>query len=216
MYADGGGGGDGDVGGGGGVHGSGWGNHNENEYGDDDHGEGKNDNSGLMKCFGICGGICCIIISLGLIIGGAAVLGSSVHKSNNYAETMGTIIDLRNCGSSCSGSNSNRGNSNSCSETYGAIVEYTVDDTDYVIELSSCTNPAPTIGNDIKVLYDPDDPEEGVNGSWVGLYLAPTILLAIGIPIFCTITVMCCIASRSKFLGKDKPVEVNGAVTTIG
>jgi len=213
MFADGGGndsgGGGGNVGGGGGGNESGWGNNNNIEFGDDDDSSRGKNNNHCSKCCLIFSGVCGIIVALGLIIGGAAVLSTSIDRSNTYAETTGTIVDLRSCG--CSNSDGGR-----CSETFAAIVEYTVDDTDYTIELSSCSNPAPKVGNDIRVLYDPDVPEEGVNGSWIGLYLLPTILLVIGIPCFCGIAVACCIASRSKFLGNDKPVEVNGAVTKIG
>ena len=157
MYS---GGGEGVIGGGNSGHGSGQGNLNENggEFGDDDNGCGKNDTYSLFKCCGgICGGIVVIIVSLSFVIVGVAVLGISIDKSNNYAETMGTIIDLRSCESSCSGSTSN---GSQCSETYAIIVEYTVGDTNYVIELDSCSNPGPTVGNDIKVLYDPDNPEQ--------------------------------------------------------
>ena len=49
-------------------------------------------------------------------------------------------------------------NNSGCSETFGAIIEYEVQNTTYTIEPSSCSDPGPTVGNEIRVLYDPDDP----------------------------------------------------------
>jgi len=186
-------------GGGDGHNESGWGNHSHDS--DDSRGKAKC-SKGCKLCAMIAGGI----ISFAFIIGGGGLLSSGIDKSNNFSETMGTIIGRRSCGTS----------GNNDGETFGAIIEYEVQNTTYTIEPSTCTNPGPTVGNEIRVLYDPDDPQEGVDGSWVGLYLAPTILLVIGIPVFLTITVLCCIAGSKKFSGRDKPVNTFGAITVIG
>jgi len=198
----------GNDGGGGGNDESGWGNHNQNESFKDNNGK-----ISVNTCCRIVVMIIFGIVSVACIIGGAGLLDSSIDKSNNYSETTGIIIGTRSCGQSCS---NNNGNNDGCSETFGAIIEYTVNNTTYIIEPSSCSDPPPKIGNDIRVLYDPDDPQEGVDGSWIGLYLAPTILLVIGITTFLSIVVLCCITNRKKFLGKDKPVNTNGAITMIG
>lgn len=193
-------------GGGDGNNESGWVDHNQN-------GSFEDNNGIIHRCSrSMYVMIVCTIISVSCIIGGTTVLSSSISKSNNYSETTGIIIGIRSCGRSCSNNNNN----NTCSETFGAIIEYTVNDMTYNIEPSSCSDSPLKVGNNIRVLYDPDNPQEGVDGSWIGLYLDPTILLVIGITAFLSIVVLRCIASRRKFLGKDKPVKTNGAITMSG
>jgi len=125
------------------------------------------------------------------------MLNSSVQKSNNYSETMGTIVGLRSCGSG----------GNSGGSTFGAIIEYTVENKLYTFEPNGCTNPPPTVGKEIRVLYNPDDPQDGASGTWVGLYLFPTILFSIGIS---TLLVLLCCACRCLSMAseiKDEPMK---------
>jgi hypothetical protein len=139
---------------------------------------------------------------LGFGVGGG-VLANSITMNNNFESVTGTIIDRVSCGQSCSTSSS--GN-RSCSTTYAATIEYAVDGTTYQFTTDSCSNPGPTVGNDIEVLYDPSDPSDAVNGSFLALWLLPIIFLPLGLTgclCLCGIT----FKKLSSASGTDTPVD---------
>lgn len=112
-----------------------------------------------------------IFLALGVGVGGF-LLSNTIEKVNSWESVIGQIIGKQSCG--CSSSTNN----GSCTTTYAAVVAYEVDGNSYQFTSNSCSNPGPKVGNDIKVLYDPDFPSEAVSGNFVDLYL-PTIVLAI-------------------------------------
>lgn len=118
------------------------------------------------------------IIGLIFIISGVATLLPSIEKNDTYTETMGTIIGAYDCGSN--------------GDT-GPIIEYMVDGNTYIIESSICGS-ALAVGIEIRVLYDPDNPQEGVGGSFVELWMAPILCLLVGIPMCCCSSVLLCTA----------------------
>jgi len=134
------------------------------------------------------------------------VLLTSWEKSKNWLSVTGTIVDTVYCG--CSSSNNN--NNSSCTRTYSAVIQYIVDGITYTFNTTSCSSPGPKVGNDIKVLYDPSNPSTGVDGSFVALWLAPMILLPLGV---CS-CFFCCVALFKMMAGnKTDPDNGFGADT---
>lgn len=176
-------GGGGDSGGGGGDFGSnGNGNdygNNNSHYGHHDHNDHQNHYGGepgvkkfsdLPFCIQIGVPSCFMLVALSVGIG---LLVRAIEFTSKYENVVGLIIATESCG--CSGS------SGSCSATYRPVIEYYVDDTRYEFTTDSCSNPAPRVGRDIKVLYDPMDPGEAVSGTFVSLWMTPIIAIPIGI-----------------------------------
>lgn len=117
-----------------------------------------------------------VVLALGFGVG-APTFANSWNKNNSWSSVTGTIIARNSCGTSCS---TNSNGHRSCSTTYAPVIEYVVNNTTYVITSDSCSNPGPTVGKDIKVLYDPSDPGRGQDGSFLNMWLLPTIFLTIG------------------------------------
>jgi hypothetical protein len=86
-------------------------------------------------------------------------------------------------------------------------MEYAVDGTTYQFTTDSCSNPGPTVGNDIKVLYDPSDPSDVADGSFLALLAVanhfPTPLGLTGCLCLCGIT----FKKLSSASGTDTPVD---------
>lgn len=99
---------------------------------------------------------------------GVVTLVNSFSKQS-WAEVTGTVIAINQCSSG--GSNNSR--------TYSATVEYEVDGELYQYTGNSCSSMKPTVGNELRVVYDPDDPSKGANGTFAGLWLVP--IIAIGL-----------------------------------
>mmetsp|Transcript_7278 Transcript_7278/g.9253 ORF Transcript_7278/g.9253 Transcript_7278/m.9253 type:complete len:291 (+) Transcript_7278:314-1186(+) len=169
---DGGGGGDGDWGGGGGDefydnndHHSHHHHYNDNYYHDNHHygyGNEANNKKEIPKCIlNICA-LILLVLSVGFIAGGITTTVDTNAKLDEWLYTNGTIIDRIYCGD----------------RTYRAVIEYTVKNETYVIYPSSCSQPGPKVGNGIKVLYDPENPGEAVDGSFIGLWLLPILLFS--------------------------------------
>jgi hypothetical protein len=159
----------------GGYHSGGNGYHESNHY-------NQSSGSGKKKIPFACKAILLILaVCLGLGVGGAT-FANSWDKNSNWDSVTGKIIGRNSCGESCSSSSSGR---RSCSTTYSAEIEYMVDGNTYFFTTQTCSNPGPTVGNDIKVLYDPNDPGKALNGSFISLWIMPMIFLPIGI--------ICCI-----------------------
>mmetsp|Transcript_15308 Transcript_15308/g.22437 ORF Transcript_15308/g.22437 Transcript_15308/m.22437 type:complete len:264 (-) Transcript_15308:179-970(-) len=181
----------GDTGGGGGSfggdHGGGAGgggdwNNRRNDH-DYHHGHETDYNDGNGKRYSdqpfivqLCIPGCFMII--GLLVG-IITLVMGIQVKGSYDEVVGEIIGVQSCG--CSSSNNN----GSCTTTYKPIIEFFVDGQRYEFMTNSCSNPGPKVGNDIKVLFDPDDPSEAVSGNFVDLWLVPAIALSIGIGACC-------------------------------
>ncbi len=121
---------------------------------------------------------------------GAGIFGliRTFKLQSNLLSAIGTIIDIYRCSSSESIS----------SATYGAVIEYfdEINNEVYVFESKTCRGFRPTIGNSIKVLYDPSNPGEAYNGSFLGMWLAPIICLGVGSVVICicfvTLLCFCC------------------------
>lgn len=160
-----------------------WGGNNDHHHHDTYHGHhyGSDDfhNNYYDESSNSRGGPCkalativfgSIFLALGVGVGGF-LLSNTIEKVNSWGSVIGKIIDRQSCG--CSSSTNG-----SCSTTYAAVVQYEVDGNSYQFTSTSCSNPGPKVGNDIKVLYDPDYPGEAVSGNFIDLYL-PIIILAI-------------------------------------
>jgi len=94
----------------------------------------------------------------------------SISKQQ-WPEVYGTIIGIDDCGIR---------NTQGMSE-YSATVEYQVADQMYqLIEECSSSNKG-TIGNKMRVIYDPNDPSEGFDGSFYGLWLFPMQIIGISL-----------------------------------
>ena len=107
------------------------------------------------------------------MVGGIALFSTSKSKLDNLSSTDGTIIDTKTCSAG----------GNSGGTTEAAVIEYfdPVNNATYQFTTSSCSNPGPTVGKTIKVLYDPEVPGEAYDGSFFGLWLLPLIIIGIGV-----------------------------------
>ena len=155
------------------------------------HGDSSGGESWCGKIVGVC--ITCCVGSI-FFVAGIAFLISSIGKQNNLIETTGRITDSYPCGSS----------GNNGSRTYGSVIEYfdEINGETYTFSSDSCSSWRPTIGNSIKVLYDPDKPGEGFDASFVGMWLAPVLLLGAGsivLCVFCGLLLrsFCCVGGSS-------------------
>jgi hypothetical protein len=79
------------------------------------------------------------------------------------------------CGCTSSGTNTG------CTTTYSPTIEYIVNGISYQFKSSVCSNPRPSVGSSIKVLYDPDDPSDARDGSFTSLWLGPIVAFIFGI-----------------------------------
>jgi len=139
-----------------------------------------------------CGRIIMAIVTVSFIIAGAFALILGILKCNGHVKTTGTIIGTRNCNE----------------RTSGAIIEYTVDGTKYTINSGVCGSQGPTVGNDIRVLYDPAYPQEGLDASFIALWLFPLIFLGIGIPsLICQCYIYCWMGSMASAVDEDGPIK---------
>lgn len=177
-------------------------NRNQNDYG----GYG----GPTSPCFKICAfvivGICTLVFG-GL---GVFLLTSSINKQSTLMTTSGTIIGTSYCGCSSSGTTGG-----ACRGTYAAIIQYfdEINEQTYTFTTDSCSNPAPTVGNGIKVLYDPNSPGRAFDGSFMGLWLAPLICLLVGFCLCCASSVFVLKACRNRTETKP-PIQVQETATT--
>ncbi len=129
----------------GGGDGGGWGG----DYGGDDDYDYDTGSSSKNVCaiaYNVCA-IAYITVFAGLIAHFSLPTGI---RGRNWPEVAGEIVAIKEC--------SGKGNT-----TYGAIISYEVDGIEYTIEGLSCTAWKPTIGKEIKIVYDPEDPQYGFN-----------------------------------------------------
>jgi hypothetical protein len=183
-------------GGGGNCWGSSYGNNDEHynhndgyHQHNDHHGDGKSGSRCPWWGSALVSGCVCLI-GLGV---GIAFLTISIMKESSWVSVTGTIIGKSYCGCSGGGANKN----GSCQDTYAAFIEYVADDgCTYTFTENHCSSWKPTTGKEIRVLFDPDSPGEGVTGGFVGLWLIPTIALSIGAIACCVLSVIATKRSR--------------------
>lgn len=115
--------------------------------------------------------IVAIIISLGVIAGGIMSAVNSAKVAKEYTEIQATVIDIvevRVRDSEYGGYKT----------LYSEVVEYTVDGKTYTKENTSASNAPKSIGSKLKVLYNPDNPDEcQFKGSVVS---APIFMFVLG------------------------------------
>lgn len=176
----------GDFGGGGGdgFHDSGGFNPHDLLHDDDDSIRGKQ-----MPWWGPL--LCTSCFTVVAAIVGVMTLANSISKQN-WAEVMGTVIDINTCDSN-----------DSSSTTYSAIVEYEVDGQIYQYTGNSCSSFRPTVGNESRVIYDPENPSQGASGTFTGLWLVP--MIAIGLSIIMCGVGICIILNRRKKKNSANP-----------
>ena len=152
-----------------------YGNHHDS-WDNDYYGESSNSRGGCIALAIMIFGSIFFAVGAGA---GGLLLSSAIEKVNSWESVIGTIIDTESCPCTSTGGNKPGISSNrptNCSPSYAPVVEYDVDGTTYQFTSNSCSSPGPTVGSDIKVLYDPENPGEAVSGTFVDLYLAPIIL----------------------------------------
>ena len=146
------------------------------------HGDSSGGVSSCVKIFGlfITGCVGSIFFGVGIVL-----YTTSIGRSGTLVATTGTIIDSYYCGS-ISG---NKGGA-----TYGPVIEYfdAFNDETYTFNSNTCTSWLPTIGNSIKVLYNPDQPGQAFDASFVGMWLAPALLTGVGIIVLGVFWILCC------------------------
>ena len=170
------GGGGGDFGGGGGDFGGGGGNgyHDDGNHHSSGNGGGSKMPWWVPLIFTSCFSVIALIV-------GVITLASSISKQN-WAEVTGTVIGINTC-------------SRSGPTAYSAIVEYEVDGQTYQYTGNSCSSFKPTVGNESRVLYDPNEPSDGASGTFAGLWLVPIIA---GVSIIVCGVGICTVQKRRK------------------
>ena len=124
-----------------------------------------------------------------LLAAGGITVGFKAHRQITWISVDGTIVDTVLCstGTSTSGGRNGDGQSN---PTYAPVIEYRIENdgssVTHRFTSNTCSWPAPRVGNTINVLYDPEDPFNAVNGSFVALWLVPIVL-------FFMATCFCCL-----------------------
>eukprot|EP00562_Extubocellulus_spinifer_P030676 CAMPEP_0178709360 /NCGR_PEP_ID=MMETSP0699-20121125/17183_1 /TAXON_ID=265572 /ORGANISM="Extubocellulus spinifer, Strain CCMP396" /LENGTH=213 /DNA_ID=CAMNT_0020357791 /DNA_START=2316 /DNA_END=2954 /DNA_ORIENTATION=- len=146
---------------------------------------GDDDNSKAKSCCSKMGWKNKLAVALGLcmLIAGGITAGLQLQKQLTWNQTTGTIIGREYCSGVTSTGRSSNG---SDGRTYKPIIQYTAiasNEVERVYEFrsSTCSSPGPTIGNQIPVLYHPDDPQTAMDASFVGAWLVPIVLGGIGL-----------------------------------
>lgn len=131
----------------------------------------------------------------------AVFLGLKISKASSWTKTSGTIVATESCGTTRECTEDSNGR-RTCRDrtTYKAVIEFDVcEDVEvevcddgcrtkiatecrtYTVRPNSCSDPPPKVGNQIAVLYEPDNPEKAIDGSFFGLWGVPTILGGLGL-----------------------------------
>ncbi len=175
-----------------------------------DHYGGSGGSRGSSAFFKICTLMIIGILTLAFSGAGAFLMTSSINKQNTLLTTSGTIIGTSYCGCSSSGPTTG-----ACRGTYAAIIQYfdEINEQSFTFTTDSCSNPGPTVGNSIKVLYDPNVPGRAYDGSFIGLWLAPLICLLIGVGMCCVFSVMGFKACRNRTETKPPIQSPETAIT---
>lgn len=134
------------------------------------------DGRGVLVLLGVIfGGVTLILvlIAAGLVLRTWSFLG-------NAESATGTVVALTPR-QTCS-DNDNDKNRMSCSTVYAPLVRFTTADGREIEYQSSTATSPPShrVGDQVEVLYLPDDPYRARVDSWVDLWLAPTIVGGIG------------------------------------
>jgi len=146
------------------------------------------------------------LISLGCIAGGVVFTMGSIDKLNNLVSTLGTIIGTELCSSTTPGS-----------DTYSAIIEYydSYNNATFVFTAEHCSSPPPTVGNSITVLFDPEEPGVGFDGSFLGLWLFPIILFGFGVATIIFFTFLACCFCKARSVPQGAKID-NPTVLSSG
>ena len=122
-----------------------------------------------------------------LLAAGGITVGFKAQRQITWISVDGTIVDTVLCSTGTSSGRNGDGQSN---PTYAPVIEYRIENdgasVTHRFTSNTCSWPAPRVGNTINVLYDPEDPFNAVNGSFVALWLVPIVL-------FFMATCFCCL-----------------------
>ena len=134
--------------------------------------------------------IIALVVGFLLLAAGGITVGYRVRQQRTWISVDGTIVDTVLCSRGTSTSSGRNGDGKS-NPTYAPVIEYRIENDGSSIKnrfrSGPCSWPPPRVGNTITVLYDPEDPFNAVNGSFVALWLAPIVLLLIA-PCFCCLS----------------------------
>lgn len=161
------------------------------QYNDDYYSCGPSSEMGKLIA-----GVCVCLFGIILTVAAGFLTKSSVDKLNDLESTIGIIVGR----SLCSGSS---GTGTTTSNSYSAVIEYfdEFNQETYTFTTSTCSSPGPKVGNEIKVLYDPENPGEAYNGSFMGLWLFPLIMGGVG----AFLLIFAIVAGLKRF--RNKPQE---------
>ena len=115
---------------------------------------------GLLKAH--WGKITCLLLGVGLVIGGVSYLTGEQRFAVTAAHADGIVVGQR-----VSTSTSKRGSTT----TYCPVVRFrTAREQPIQFTSGECSNPAPEVGASVKVLYDPDNPRHAeLDATWARL-----------------------------------------------
>ena len=104
-----------------------------------------------------------IIIGLGLCIYSIKVIPGKIKEEKTYIETTAIVVDHEMC----------TFDDGSMGESY--IAEYQVDRSKYRITSNSCATISKPLNSEVKIKYDPSNPEKAVFSNDIGNYIIPLI-----------------------------------------
>ena len=111
---------------------------------------------------------CNIVIGLLILLGALISSGIQLKKQNEWVTTTGTVIATQHC----EGDDEDDDNVNE-----RAIIEYEVLslETKYIFQSSLCSSNPPEIGEEIPVLYNPNEPSQAMDASFASAWLFQVI-----------------------------------------
>jgi len=132
-----------------------------------------------------------LVVVLGFLMLVAAAIFSSLQlkKQATWNKTTGTIISREHCGSGM----------------YKAVIQFNIGadvNKTHQFKPNSCSQPGPTVGKEVPVLYNPSNPEDATEASYMGTWLVPTVLGGMGVVIFSM--TLCCASGGGRSSMHDR------------
>lgn len=109
-----------------------------------------------------------IMVLVGAIMftGSCLAAGFQLRRQHIWMSTTGTIIRNEHCSSE---------------DTHRPIIQYKVAEATYTTSSRVCSHPPRAVGNAVAVLYNPEDPSDAMDASFVGAWLFPVVFGVCGL-----------------------------------
>ena len=108
-------------------------------------------------------GVIALIIGIGICIYSVSNFKNTEFKKKNYVETTAYVVDFEQC----------ELDDNEYGTRY--IAEYVVGNKKYRISENGCSSVSVKINSDVKVKYNPDNPNEAIFANDISHYIIPAV-----------------------------------------